>query len=1006
MRFIDQKEIYSATNNGLAIFEYYFPGKDLSNPKTSFKIREKEKTASARVSWYSGLYRITDFGNQGEINGMNAIDFVIWKESLLYYDALKFIESVIIRREVGAGDYKKPQYRPEYSYREMTPDDKKGRYNFTYKEKPTESDLQVIGRYVTEEILDMFNCRPVEQYEYCSQSKKLNRDVVHIFKATDDYPMFVFDYGNFQKLYKPRDPEKKHRFVYIGEKPKDIVYGLQNILDAEDEFIDEEKGDRLPPEGKDKAIVKDLYRCSGESDAMNLASIGCHVYWLNSESAEYGEGDSSFHNINSLCENHYQVMDLDTTGQREAIKKGLKYIDLYTIELPEWLKKRKDFRGNPCKDLKDFINVSGKNQDSTFTSFLVLKRRAKPMKFWTKTVDKNKGTTTYGINLEFYYWFLQANGFYSMDSNYHKKAGYCYARVNGKVVELIHPDNIKKIAKRFTKEWVRSQNQMDEIAILNKINSSNQISEANLQELKEVSYNFKNYDRNTEVLNFKNGSLKITKDKIERIKHEDLPNHILGKLEISRSNVVSHLIDRNIHVTKQQPVTIDPTPEYQALMAKYNAAKTDNERDAINAEISMFPELKRYKVTINDDKFIFTNFLRDLARLHWRKDIEDKAELSTDEKAEQDLALSNLMFLLGYHCSQYKDPAKPWLTYLQDMKISAVGKSSGRSGKSLISMAINYCRASFYIGGRKLNDKSQYQFLYDGLTEFHDFIEVDDFHEFGDFDFFYTQITGKREVNPKNLAPYTLSYEDSGKMLMSSNFELQNTNNSTIARILSAGVSDFYHESSKYNDYKETRSPFTKYGRNLYLDFTNEEWVKFYNFIAYCIQMQMRFHKIQPPMGNLEKRQLRREMAKGLGREEEFLTWAQSYFMPWNGSGEMPKHSPADQGIFNTYIMRENAFTAFKETLSEKQKRDYKAAQFKKHIVAFAEYYGLEFNPAKLCTNADETDPGKRRIMKKIDSKTQECFFISSRNERDKVENNHENDTGELTPEEENNLPF
>jgi hypothetical protein len=38
----------------------------------------------------------------------------------------------------------------------------------------------------------------------------------------------------------------------------------------------------------------------------------------------------------------------------------------------------------------------------------------------------------------------------------------------------------------------------------------------------------------------------------------------------------------------------------------------------------------------------------------------------------------------------------------------------------------------------------------------------------------------------------------------------------------------------------------------------------------------MKFFKIQPPMANLEKRQLRREMTKGVTRDEEFWIWANS----------------------------------------------------------------------------------------------------------------------------------
>ena len=277
--------------------------------------------------------------------------------------------------------------------------------------------------------------------------------------------------------------------------------------------------------------------------------------------------------------------------------------------------------------------------------------------------------------------------------------------------------------------------------------------------------------------------------------------------------------------------------------------------------------------------FIFIQFLKDLSFIYWRDELEQKIELTEDQKKEQDLLFINLLFNLGWQISLYKDPGRPWLTFLQDMKISQVGKSSGRSGKSLFSAAITHVRPSFYIGGRRQDITQKTEFIYDGYTRFHNNIEVDDLFEYADFNFFYTQVTGKREVNSKFISKQILDYAESGKMLISSNFELANTDSSTLARILNAGVSDYYHERTKYNDYKETRTPLTKFGKRLYDDFTDEEWNKFYNLCACAIQLQMKFFKIQPPMANLEKRQLRREMTKGVTRDEEFWIWANSWFV-------------------------------------------------------------------------------------------------------------------------------
>ncbi len=214
-------------------------------------------------------------------------------------------------------------------------------------------------------------------------------------------------------------------------------------------------------------------------------------------------------------------------------------------------------------------------------------------------------------------------------------------------------------------------------------------------------------------------------------------------------------------------------------------------------------------------------------------------------------------------------------------------------------------------------------------------------------------------------------------MLISSNFELDNTDTSTLARILNTGASDYYHENTKYNDCQKTRTPLNKSGRHLYDDFIDNEWSKFYNLMAYSIQLQMRFDKIQPPMINLEKRQLRRSMTHGVSREEEFWIWANTWFVMASESleGDLTP-SDAGCGYFNRYVIKQVAYEAFLETLPKAMAVKYKLPSLKKSLIAFCDYYDYEFNPKRLCNGDDNKE--SRRIVKKMDSNTKKVIFLSS----------------------------
>lgn len=145
-KYIESDKIYDATSQGLDVFRHYFPGEDLTHPKNKFRERAAEKTPSAQVSLYKGRWRITDFGNQSEINSLDAVAYVMYREQLMYIDALRYIEEVIIRHEVDSSGFKKPVYAAEYSWREVEPTDKKGEYTFVFKTHPSSEDLASIGR--------------------------------------------------------------------------------------------------------------------------------------------------------------------------------------------------------------------------------------------------------------------------------------------------------------------------------------------------------------------------------------------------------------------------------------------------------------------------------------------------------------------------------------------------------------------------------------------------------------------------------------------------------------------------------------------------------------------------------------------------------------------------------------------------------------------------------------------------------------------------------------------
>jgi hypothetical protein len=386
-------------------------------------------------------------------------------------------------------------------------------------------------------------------------------------------------------------------------------------------------------------------------------------------------------------------------------------------------------------------------------------------------------------------------------------------------------------------------------------------------------------------------------------------------------------------------------------------------------------------ITVLNTKNPYFNFLINASRVHWQKELEDAFDkkpqkeadayysenkfniagenLSEDEIFEQKLHLINKIYCIGYLLHKHKDEGKPWCVFVMDNKISETGESHGGSGKSLgFGTLDNILKRRFYIKGRDPN-VTKNDFIYHGITEDTDFILIDDANQYLDFAFFFSELTGSLKVNPKNGQPYEITFKDSPKFLITSNFTPKDNDLSTTRRLLHTAFSDYYHENNN-NEYKDSKTIASDFeGRNLFSGFTEAEWNAYYNFCAQCIQFFLSHDtKISPPMDNVNKRSLRAEMG------EAFESWADAFF----ANKEINEATYDESGFKNldNYFVKDAAFESF---LQATKQHKWSSNKFKKAIKAYCQLQGYIFNPKELHNNG-------ARIVQNIGGKTQEVFYI------------------------------
>lgn len=969
--FIEAKQILEATNGGLDIIFQLYPqavGSEKNNHK-KFKTRGDEKTASTSLKQADdGNWLVTDFG--GDSKPRNAIQCFMEEQGLDYISALR---RLAVDYNIVSPETQAQLIKADYAERPATTEEKESTWAFDIRNSFTDQEVEaIISKNVLSNLnwssndkdkrdaayarikaaFQEYNWHPLISYSYVKNRKLMT------FSSTAQYPIFLIDEGTHQKIYQPRHPDKSRRFMYAGDKPKDFIHGLAQLTKVYNERkkkIEEEEQDDIemtPDDGssgkkkkkKESPKIDELILCSGGSDAINVALLGYRVIWMNSETAKLYQGQ--YDKIMIMVEKFLQLPDIDVTGKRVAHELAMQYLELYTIQLPEELKKYRDARNNECKDLRDYLNHYYRKD------FKVLVDIAMPYRFWEKKARyEGRGEKSYfagwdyAFNNVYAYNFLSKNGFGRLLCGDQKTEWMFVHNQNG-IVREVDASMIEDFIHDFLEK------RFYDIDLRNKMITTTGLNASSLAKIKKVSIDFTDNTPDSQFVFFMNKTVEVTKDAIIY--------HKAGTVEryIWEEDLLRHRLEE----VKQAPFTI-----------------TKN-------------EFGEYDIEVHDKKCPFLKYMIQTSRVHWRKELEERMEdlfapdrekyladnhcvidgpnLTPEEIAEQKIHLINKIFCVGYLLHRYKARNKAWFVWVQDDKKSEDGKSHGGSGKSImfdIAMRTMMPK-NFYMNGRnaKLTDDPH---KYDGLSEHDRYILVDDAHEYIRLDNFYTDITGDIKVNPKGKQPYSIPFKQSGKFAFTTNYTPRDVGPSTERRMVYYVCSDYYHNKGESDDYREFRDPVTDLGVKFFEDYTPEQYNSFYTLMLHCIKFFLGTEeKIRPAMDNVNQRNLLSIMGN-------LHNWAQVYLSE-------------EGGKLDTFITREEAFADYNFYNGKKVSPQL----FANRLRAFCKFYGYVFNPKEYLNK-------QNNIIKKVEPKiynpasntwtpipnaqkeAKEVFYIQARNE-------------------------
>ena len=944
---ITSETIFHETRGGLDIILDLYPQAAvcLDNPKTKFKKRQGETTPSAHLIQRDGIWFLKDFGEPGK--GLNAIK--LWMEAH-FMDEHRFGEACMqIGKRYGITDeLNRSVNMPRFEKRPARSDEPDGVVQFRLKEKFSDEELRLLGPRVTQDTVKALHWYSVE---WIGTPRDRQMTEKH---STDTYPIFIREClvekasggkpeRKFYKQYEPKNTEKRFRFMYFptGEKPADYINGLEELREAYAIHLEKEArawGSLHPenePFDESKCKLPEVVICSGERDALCVRSHGYHPVWLNSETAMLSS--SQMRMLRRYAETVYNIPDIDATGIRAGVELAKRFIDLYTVWLPQrTMNKYTDHRGKRLKDLRDWSDLYPTRDD-----FRGLLMTGKPVKFWTSWESK-KGKTCYEIDTEYLFHFLQIHGYYILHDENRDTPRFIH--IDGNVVSSVTTRDIRA----FVRRWSSGDGHALHHDVRNLILNTPRLSPLALEALPETECDFTSCTPDSQLFFFRNGTANVTADGIEwkPRKQHDFSGCVWD------DNVIKH----DLH-------------EFKPMFA----VKTEKDEDD---EFTFTIDI----LDCTSSKFF--GYLINSSRLYWRKEMEQRFSTRTErmqyqkdhpfdiageglnsaEKNEQCMCLLSKMFALGYMLHQYKSPDRAWALMAMDAKIGENDECNGRSGKSFFYTLLGFLRKTVRMSGRSGNIMRNDHWL-DNVDQYTQILLVDDLDERMPASFFYDIITGSMTINPKGNRIFTIPFDQSPKIGFTTNYVPSDFDPSSTARLIYMVYSDYYHERTEQNDYLETRGIRDDFGKTLLTEaYTEGEWAADLAFALQCVQFYLRLKrdhptmKIQPPMENIRTRKLKREMG------ENFEEWAYQYFA--EGSGHL-----------DVQLVRTEVFDDYKRYSNVSS---VKMKSFTRKLKAFAEVcpYILEIDPREyrnaqgrnlVTKNADDPlDPTRRKTVEMV----------------------------------------
>jgi hypothetical protein len=203
---------------------------------------------------------------------------------------------------------------------------------------------------------------------------------------------------------------------------------------------------------------------------------------------------------------------------------------------------------------------------------------------------------------------------------------------------------------------------------------------------------------------------------------------------------------------------------------------------------------------------------------------------------------------IGYLISTYKNRSNNKAIILNDEVISE--NPEGGTGKGVFVQGISQIRKTSIIDGKLFDGKKS--FPYQTVSLDTKILVFDDVVKNFNFEEKFSLVTEGLTLERKNKDAIKLNVHESPKLIISTNYAIRGEGNSHDRRRYELEVAQYYGKNL---------TPEDEFGRQLFDDWTLEDYQKFDNYIIYCLQLFLKTGLIKQNAKNIKMRKFIAETA-------------------------------------------------------------------------------------------------------------------------------------------------